>query len=498
MPIPQIGGAVKAIGLAIFNFYANKMKPILNQKDPNSLLGDKVLLGATLIGAAAALFLSIQSVNAEYATFVVAILCIGALGGFLLLKGRAVCRYLLTFTLVSIIALQIQLTEGQLEWHFGVFVTLAFLLVYLDWKVIIYGAALFAVHHILFDRLQAAGYGTYCTAKPDFLIVLLHASYVIVQSGVEILLAITMGRAAKEGRQLSNLVAAVSKSNRISLNIASVEASTPGSIDLKNTLLRMETAVDAVRSGSETIDISCEEIAKGNLDLSIRTEQTAGNLENAAASMAELSLTTQKSAQNSKEAKLMAEQASNIASKGRDVVDHVITTMRDIQESSRKISDIISVIDGIAFQTNILALNAAVEAARAGEKGRGFAVVASEVRSLAGRSAAAANEIKSLINMSEVRVKTGTTLVGQAGETMSEVVLSIQKVDQIVTAINTASIQQASFAAQVGEATSEIDSATQQNAALVEEMAVAASSLRNQSKDLVEATAIFQTANSKR
>ena len=250
--------------------------------------------------------------------------------------------------------------------------------------------------------------------------------------------------------------------------------------------------VTTVRQGSEGVATASAEIAQGNNDLSARTEQQASALEQTAASMEELGSTVKQNADSARTANQLAMNASSVAIQGGKVVDQVVDTMKGINESSRKISDIISVIDGIAFQTNILALNAAVEAARAGEQGRGFAVVASEVRSLAGRSAEAAKEIKSLINASVERVEHGTALVDQAGTTMTEVVDSIKRVTDIMGEISAASNEQSLGVAQVGEAVSQMDQATQQNAALVEEMAAAASSLKSQAQELVQAVAFFK------
>ena len=233
------------------------------------------------------------------------------------------------------------------------------------------------------------------------------------------------------------------------------------------------------------------EIAEGNNDLSARTEQQASALEETAASMEQLGATVKQNADSASQANQLAMSASTVAVKGGEVVSQVVQTMKGINDSSRKISDIIQVIDGIAFQTNILALNAAVEAARAGEQGRGFAVVASEVRSLAGRSAEAAKEIKSLINASVERVEQGTTLVDEAGVTMTEVVDSIRRVTDIMGEISSASKEQALGVAQVGEAVTQMDQTTQQNAALVEEMA-AASSLKSQAQELVATVGAFK------
>jgi len=252
------------------------------------------------------------------------------------------------------------------------------------------------------------------------------------------------------------------------------------------------TTVSRVRNSSDSIDTSAKEIAAGNMDLSSRTEQQASSLEETAASMEQLTGTVKQNAENALQANQLAHSASSTASKGGEVVSQVVDTMQAINESSRKIVDIISVIDGIAFQTNILALNAAVEAARAGEQGRGFAVVASEVRSLAQRSAAAAKEIKSLIDDSVNKVETGSQLVEQAGATMSEVVSSVQRVTDIVGEIAEASREQSSGIEQVNRAITQMDEVTQQNAALVEEAAAAAQSLQAQATNLVGAVSIFK------
>jgi methyl-accepting chemotaxis protein len=253
-----------------------------------------------------------------------------------------------------------------------------------------------------------------------------------------------------------------------------------------------------VRQNSDSVANASAEIAQGNNDLSARTESQASALEETAASMEELSSQVQHNADNARQASQLASSASAVAVKGGEVVGRVVNTMKDINDSSRKIADIISVIDGIAFQTNILALNAAVEAARAGDQGRGFAVVASEVRSLAGRSAEAAKEIKSLIGASVERVEQGTLLVDEAGLTMSEVVTSIRRVTDLVAEISSASNEQSAGVAQVGEAVAQMDQTTQQNAALVEQMAAAASSLKTQAGELVSAVSVFKLDGNER
>ncbi|MBT3068309.1 methyl-accepting chemotaxis protein [Rhodoferax sp. U11-2br] len=261
---------------------------------------------------------------------------------------------------------------------------------------------------------------------------------------------------------------------------------------LETMIKTLVTTVSRVRQGSEAVAIASAEIAQGNNDLSARTEQQASSLEQTAASMEELGSTVKQNAESAHQANQLALNASIVAAQGGEVVAQVVDTMKGINEASRKIGDIISVIDGIAFQTNILALNAAVEAARAGEQGRGFAVVASEVRSLAGRSAEAAKEIKTLISASVTRVEQGTELVDQAGETMTEVVSSIKRVTEIMGEISAASKEQSLGVNQVGEAVSHMDKTTQQNAALVEQMAAAASNLKSQAQDLVQTVAVFR------
>jgi len=250
--------------------------------------------------------------------------------------------------------------------------------------------------------------------------------------------------------------------------------------------------VGQVRGASDSIATGSAQIATGNADLSQRTEEQASALQQTAATMDELGSTVRNNADNAKQASQLAQGASAVAVKGGTVVGQVVDTMKGINDSSRKISDIIGVIDGIAFQTNILALNAAVEAARAGEQGRGFAVVASEVRSLAQRSAEAAKEIKALIGNSVAQVEQGTALVDQAGRTMEEIVSAIGRVSDIVAEISSASTEQSAGVNQVGQAVSQMDQVTQQNAALVEESAAAAASLQQQAQQLVGAVGAFK------
>jgi len=257
---------------------------------------------------------------------------------------------------------------------------------------------------------------------------------------------------------------------------------------------KLSNTVRAVRTGSSAIATATREIAAGNLDLSSRTEQQAASLEETASSMEELTGTVKHNADNARQASTLAVNASTIASDGNAVVEQAVKTMDEIRDSSTRITDIVSIIDGIAFQTNILALNAAVEAARAGEQGRGFAVVASEVRALAQRSSSAAKEIKDLIMLSVDRVQAGSQLVGQAGTTMSDVIHAVRQVSDIMAEISAASNEQSAGIDQVSRAVTQMDEATQQNAALVEQASAAAKALEQQADHLMQEVSIFRIA----
>jgi methyl-accepting chemotaxis protein len=263
---------------------------------------------------------------------------------------------------------------------------------------------------------------------------------------------------------------------------------------LGSSMSNLARVVGAIKDSTDSVKTAATEIAQGNLDLSQRTEEQSANLQQTAASMEQLTATVKQNADTARQASELANSASAVATEGGSVVERVISNMEDITDSSKRIADIIGVIDGIAFQTNILALNAAVEAARAGENGRGFAVVAAEVRSLAQRSAQAAKEIKALIGQSVEKVEAGAKLVGDAGKTMNDVVLQVRHVSTLIGEISSASVQQTTGIGQIGDAVAQLDQVTQQNAALVEESAAAAESLSQQATHLAQAVAVFRLA----
>ena len=293
-------------------------------------------------------------------------------------------------------------------------------------------------------------------------------------------MAIAASNAVAQGDLTHSI--AVGGKNEVGLLIASLSSMKDNLVDI----------VSQVRNGTEAIATASSQIAAGNLDLSSRTEEQASSLEETASSMEELTSTVKQNADNARQANQLAVLASDVAVRGGKVVSQVVDTMESINASAKKIGDIIGVIDGIAFQTNILALNAAVEAARAGEQGRGFAVVASEVRNLAQRSAAAAKEIKTLIGDSVDKVDAGSKLVNQAGATMDEIVSSVRRVTDIMGEISTASAEQEAGIEQINSAIAEMDTVTQQNAALVEEAAAAAASLHEQAGELSQTVSVFK------
>ncbi len=439
----------------------------------NSGVGLPLALGGVLFGLALAVALSSQ--------------------------GGALSRVALPVLGMAMAGLLIHAARGQAEAHFAVFAFLACTVVYRHWVPVVAAAATIAVHHLSFNYFQAWGWGPICFTEPGLLRVVEHAAYVVAETVLLVLLALRARADFAASAELTSIVdRLVAANGSIDFAPAHVAVRSPAARQLQQALRHVESTISAVRASAESITNATTEIASGNLDLSQRTEHAASSLQQTASSMEQLTATVHHSAESAVQAKDLAASAAQVAQRGGAVVSQVVTTMGDINGSSSKIADIIGTIDGIAFQTNILALNATVEAARAGEQGRGFAVVAGEVRLLAQRSAEAAREIKSLIGTSVEKVEAGTRLVADAGQTMSEIVASVQRVADIIGEISAASGEQSAGIGQVNHAVADLDHSTQQNAALVEQSAAAASSLKSQAANLAELVATFHvTAQSR-
>ncbi|PWF48803.1 methyl-accepting chemotaxis protein [Massilia glaciei] len=407
--------------------------------------------------------------------------------------GTPLMRCLVAFCLMVFAALNIHQGKGLTELHFGIFVYLAFLLAYFDWRPIVVAALTIALHHLSFHYLQQWQYALYCFTRPQLSTVFIHVAYVVAEAGVLIFLANILRRAARQAAELEGIVSALAAvDGRIDLSAADAEPPSRLARSLLAMLATIRDAVAGMREGATSIAGTSAEIAHGNAELSRRTDRQAGSIEQTVASMARLAATVDQHNESARQANALAHNASGVALKGGEAVREVVATMGKINASSRQIVDIISVIDGIAFQTNILALNAAVEAARAGEQGRGFAVVAAEVRILAHRSAAAAKEIKELIGNTVQTVESGSRLVDEAGSTMLQVVDSVQRVTAIMAEMSNASQQQNDGIARINQAIVEFDENTQHNAALVQEVAAAADALADEAQHLTSLVAAFK------
>ena len=399
----------------------------------------------------------------------------------------------LPFLGMAMVGLMIHVARGHNESHFAVFAFMACLVVYRRAMPIIAGAATIAVHHLSFNQFQAWGWGPMCFGEASFFRVIEHALFVVAESGVLLFLAARAKAEFDTAEELMEIAESLKADDgRINLHLPPQRGQARVVRTLRESLTRIADAMAQVRHATDAIRAASGEIASGNAALSSRTEQASASLQETASSVDQIVATMQHSTDHAHQANTLAGQASTVAVEGGAAVSRVVETMSGIQQSSRKITDIIGVIDGIAFQTNILALNAAVEAARAGEQGRGFAVVASEVRSLAQRSAEAAKEIKQLITSSVAQVESGSALVDSTGSTIEQVVQQVRRVTELVGQITNSSSEQNQGIAQINSAIGVLDESTQRNAALVEETAAAAEGLARQADQLAQAVSVFK------
>ena len=420
------------------------------------------------------------------------LLIAAAAGIFWTARGSALARYALPLVLCATIVLQIQVSLGTIEFHFGVFVTLALVMVYRQWRVVVACAAFFAVHHILFDRLQAWGYGIYCTTEADFLKIILHAAFVIVQTAVEIFILKNLSQSFRQGIELQGLVQAIHHGDKFNLHIAQETVHTPLAKDLKDIILKLDETVRTVTQSVAQVHTASQEIELGSNDLSSRTEMACSALEETANAATRVMATVEQSRALAAEADTMTRQAAEAAHKGQSVMSNLAQSMESISAQSAKISEIVAVVDGLAFQTNILALNAAVEAARAGEQGRGFAVVAEEVRRLALRSAESAKEIRTLIQTSEQSIGVGAGQSKEALGAMAQLLQASSNVTNHMSEITSATHEQSAAMADITSAIHQLESSMSQNSALAEQSSAAASSLQDQTVHMAHSVQAFK------
>ena len=420
-------------------------------------------------------------------------LCVLGLLIFALAKGTTLSRYALPLLLCAAVALHIQLSLGRLEFHFGVFVTLAIVMVYRDWKPVVACAAFFAVHHIAFDRLQAWGFDLYCTTEPDFGRIVLHAAYVVVQTGVEIFVVYRMRQAFLQGQELQELVHCVNQEGHLALDVQHLRVQTEVARNLQAALLRMQDAMGAVQGACSHIQSASQEIAVGSADLSQRTEHASAYLEETGNASQRIQALVADTLDATQKVRTAAQEAAQNTAAGQRDMDTLMKQMRGMQTQSQRIADIVGVVDGLAFQTNLLALNAAVEAARAGEVGRGFAVVAGEVRSLAQRSAEAAKQIRQLIDASVQATNAGVATSAQVQATIGTLSRDIQLTATGMEEIAHAAHEQHVGVTQINEAIAQLDALMTQNAALAEQSSAAASAMQDQVNGMYHKASIFRT-----
>ncbi|MEP7297939.1 MAG: methyl-accepting chemotaxis protein [Burkholderiales bacterium] len=456
--------------------------------------GDAYMLVATVFGATGLAWLGWRFDHTALSVGLAVALLAAATGLFLFARGSWFNSIAYPILLAGSVAAQIHVTAGRAEYHFGGFVILAYALVYRHWLPLVATAGAIAVHHIVFDRLQALGFAVFCQVQPDLLGVLEELSYLVSQAGFSVVMARQMRQESHLAAELDSITNGLSTTpGKIDFTKLATHGRTVAGERLLAVLHAVRDATALARRTAQTVSIASSEIATGNQELSARTEQAATDLQRTATALDKLTCTVQGSSDTVLAASQRASEAARRAAEGETSADQLAGSMQAISESSRRVSEITSVIDGIAFQTNLLALNASVEAARAGESGRGFAVVASEVRRLAKRSADASKEITSLIAQSSEQVEHGVFVGQQTRQTLTGIIAEVRQVHTLLAEVSKAASEQTAGIADVNRSVAALDQATQHNATLVEESAAAADALRDQATLLEQAMGSFET-----
>ena len=454
---------------------------------------DRLLL--VLIGAASIVAVVVGELMSTPAlpAVVGGLLCALALVLFAVARGSVLTRFALPLLLCAVVALHIQVSLGMIEFHFGVFVTLALVMVYRDWRVVLACALFFAVHHVLFDRLQAWGLGLYCLTAASFPRVLLHAAYVVLQTGVEIFIVYRMNQAFMQGRELNALVQQVDQPQAMALDVSGVASRTAVAQRLQQMFLRVHDTVASVKQSAASLHQASAQIAAGSQELSARADQARHSVEETATAAHEIRQTVASTAHMAQQAHGLVMQAADTAQQSGAMVRQLVQDMQTVQQGAEQIADIAGVVDGLAFQTNLLALNAAVEAARAGEQGRGFAVVAEEVRRLALRSSEAAKDIRRQIGQSVQAVSQGSALSEQVQTVIQGFETHIGEAAQQMNAIAQAATQQHAGVAQISDAIGRPEHATAQNAELAEQSHATAQQMQDCARQMLQQAALFET-----